>query len=78
MSPWSSLIERLHLVDDERIYVVAEALRKDISVEKIHYITKIDKFFIEKIKNIINVEKALAEEGITEEVLRKAKTLLYY
>ena len=34
------LIERLHLVDDERIYVVAEALRKDISVEKIHYITK--------------------------------------
>ena len=34
MSPWNSLIERLHLVDDERIYVVAEALRKGISVEK--------------------------------------------
>ena len=67
------LIERLHLVDDERIYVVAEALRKGISVEKIHYITKIDTFFIEKIKNIINVEKALAEYGLTEEVLRKAK-----
>ena len=63
----------LHLVDDERIYVVAEALRKGISVEKIHYITKIDTFFIEKIKNIVNVEKALAEHGLTEEVLRKAK-----
>ena len=67
------LIERLHLVDDERIYVVAEALRKGISVEKIHYITKIDTFFIEKIKNIVNVEKALAEQGLTEDVLRKAK-----
>lgn len=67
------LIERLHLVDDERIYVVAEALRKGISVEKIHYITKIDTFFIEKIKNIVNVEKALAEHGLTEDVLRKAK-----
>ena len=67
------LIERLHLVDDERIYVVAEALRKAISVEKIHYITKIDTFFIEKIKNIVTVEKALAEQGLTEDVLRKAK-----
>ncbi|MBS5189433.1 MAG: carbamoyl-phosphate synthase large subunit [Veillonella sp.] len=67
------LIERLHLVDDERIYVVAEALRKGISVEKIHYITKIDTFFIEKIKNIVNVEKALAEQGLTEDILRKAK-----
>ncbi len=67
------LIERLHLVDDERIYVVAEALRKGISVEKIHYITKIDTFFIEKIKNIVTVEKALAEQGLTEDVLRKAK-----
>ena len=67
------LIERLHLVDDERIYVVAEALRKGISVEKIHYITKIDTFFIERIKNIVTVEKALAEQGLTKDVLRKAK-----
>ena len=47
------LIERLYLVDDERIYVVAEALRKGISVEKIHYITKIDTFFIEKLKTLL-------------------------
>lgn len=67
------MIERLHLVDDERIYVVAESLRKGINVEKIHYITKIDTFFLEKIKNIVNVEKALAKDGLTPDVLRTAK-----
>ena len=67
------LIERLRLVDDERIYVVAQALRAGISVEKIHFITKIDTFFINKIKNIVDVEKDLAANGVTEENLRLAK-----
>lgn len=67
------LIERLCLVDDERIYVVAQALRAGISVEKIHFITKIDMFFINKIKNIVTLEKKLASEGITEDNLRQAK-----
>lgn len=67
------LIERLRLVDDERIYVVAQALRAGISVEKIHFITKIDMFFINKIKNIVILEKKLASEGITEDNLRQAK-----
>lgn len=66
-------IERLRLVDDERIYVVAQALRAGISVEKIHFITKIDMFFINKIKNIVTLEKKLASEGITEDNLRQAK-----
>lgn len=67
------LIERLRLVDDERIYVVAQALRAGISMEKIHFITKIDMFFINKIKNIVTLEKKLASEGITEDNLRQAK-----
>lgn len=67
------LIERLRLVDDERIYVVAQALRAGISVEKIHFITKIDMFFINKIKNIVTLEKKLASEVITEDNLRQAK-----
>lgn len=67
------LIERLRLVDDERIYVVAQALRAGISVEIIHFITKIDMFFINKIKNIVTLEKKLASEGITEDNLRQAK-----
>ena len=67
------LIERLKLVDDERLYVVAQALRAGISVEKICYITKINSFFINKIKNIVMVEKDLAENGLTESNLRLAK-----
>ena len=67
------LIERLQLVDDERLYVVAQALRAGISVEKICYITKINSFFINKIKNIVMVETDLAENGLTESNLQLAK-----
>ena len=67
------LIERLQLVDDERLYVIAQALRVGISVEKICYITKINSFFINKIKNIILVEKDLATNGVTETNLKTAK-----
>ena len=67
------LIERLQLVDDERLYVIAQALRVGISVEKICYITKINSFFINKIKNIVMVEKDLSANGITEGNLKLAK-----
>ncbi len=67
------LIEALQKVDDERLYVVAQALRVGISVEKICYITKIDPFFVNKIKNIVDVEKQLANDGVTEATLRLAK-----
>ncbi len=67
------LIERLQLVDDERLYVIAQALRVGISVEKICYITKINAFFINKIKNIVMVEKDLAANGVIESNLRLAK-----
>ena len=67
------LIERLQLVDDERLYVIAQALRVGISVEKICYITKINSFFINKIKNIVLVEKDLATNGVTEANLKTAK-----
>lgn len=67
------LIERLQLVDDERLYVIAQALRVGISVEKICYITKINSFFINKIKNIVMVEKDLSANGITKGNLKLAK-----
>lgn len=67
------LIERLQLVDDERLYVIAQALRVGISVEKICYITKINSFFINKINNIVMVEKDLSANGITESNLKLAK-----
>jgi len=68
-----TLVEKLPTVNDERLYVIAEALRRGISIEKICYITKFDPFFVEKIAHIVEVEKKLATEGVTEENLRLAK-----
>ncbi len=55
------LIERLHKVDDRRIYVIAEALRRGISYEEIHEITKIDLWFIDKIAILVEMEEKLKE-----------------
>ena len=55
------------------MYVIAQALRVGISVEKICYITKINSFFINKIKNIVLVEKDLATNGVIEANLKTAK-----
>ena len=67
--------EKLGCADDERIFVVAEALRRGISVDTIHNITKIDLFFLNKIGNIVKVENRLATEELTPELLSRAKKL---
>ena len=65
----------LHRVDDERIFVVAEALRRGIEPEEINRITKIDLFFIHKLQNIIKVERLLIKEGMTQNSLTEAKRI---
>ncbi|HEY8423949.1 MAG TPA: carbamoyl-phosphate synthase large subunit, partial [Clostridia bacterium] len=68
----------LYDVTDERIFVIAEALRRNISVEKIADITKIDAFFIEKINNLIQCEnklKTLSLQDLTSDILKDAKQL---
>jgi carbamoyl-phosphate synthase large subunit len=65
----------LHRIDNERIYVVAEALRRGIEPEEINRITKIDLFFIHKLQNIIRMERRLMKEGLTEDTLRAAKKI---
>lgn len=65
----------LYIVDDERIFTVAEALRKGITVEEINNITKIDKWFLEKIYNIIKIERRLAKEPLSGELLEKAERM---
>lgn len=69
------LMKRLEVCDDERIFVVAEALRKGISVKRINRITKIDKWFLNKINNIITVENRLQAEPMTIELLKKAESM---
>lgn len=69
------LLEELEVVDDRRIWKIAEALRKGISYDAIHDITKIDKWFIDKIAILVEMEQRLKEEELTEDLLREAKRL---
>ncbi len=67
------LLEALQTVDDMRIWRIAEAIRKGISYEQIHEITKIDIWFIDKIAILVEMEQALKTQPLTEELLREAK-----
>lgn len=69
------LRERLRRVDDQRIWVIAEAIRKGISYEEIHDITQIDIWFIDKIAILVEMEQALQREPLTTELLREAKRI---
>jgi carbamoyl-phosphate synthase large subunit len=69
----AELDERLHVVDDRRLWVVAEALRRGIPEEKIHDITKIDMWFLQKFQNLVDLEKMLAAGPLDETLLRRAK-----
>ena len=69
------LFSRLTVVDDQRIWVIAEALRKGISYSTIHEITMIDEWFIDKIHNLVKVEQRLCKEPLTPELLAEAKRL---
>ncbi len=59
--------------DDLILYYVAAALKKGISVEKIYKLSSIDPWFIEKIKNIVDIEKNLKEKELEPNLLREAK-----
>ena len=69
------LIEELAVVDDRRIWKIAEAIRRDISKEYIHRITKIDRWFIDKIAILVEMEQALKPQPLTGELLLEAKRM---
>ena len=69
------LEEQLAKVDDRRIWVIAEALRRGFDYEKIHEITRIDNWFIDKIAIITEMEHRLETEELTEELLKEAKRI---
>ena len=69
------LLERMKIVDDQRIFIIAEALRKGIHYKAIHEITKIDEWFIDKIAILTEMEERLKKEPLTTELLKEAKRL---
>ena len=72
---YDKLIERLNVVDDRRIWVIAEACRRGVSYDTIHDITKIDKWFIDKIASLVEMEGRLRSEALTVDLLREAKRI---
>lgn len=69
------LEEALHVVDDRRIFCIAEALRRGVSQEHIHDITRIDLWFIDKIQILVEMEQRLKSEELTVELLKEAKRI---
>jgi len=67
------LRKKLKDVDDLRLFAIAESLRKGISMQEIHEITRIDLWFIDKINNLIMLENRIAQEPLTTELLEEAK-----
>ena len=69
------ILDQLHVVDDRRIWLIAEAIRKGISYEEIHAITQIDIWFIDKLAILVEMEQALKSEPLTPELLKEAKRI---
>lgn len=69
--------KRLADCDDERLFVIFEALKRGISRETVHAITKIDLWFLAKLANLALLEKELAEKPLTQEMYRRAKDAGY-
>ena len=76
MDAWDDarIKKNLQRINDERIFVMAEALRRGAAtVDEIHAITKVDKWFINKLKNITDIENKLAQEPLTPSLMQNAK-----
>ena len=69
------LQEELAVVDDRRIWKIAEAIRRGMGYEEIHYITKIDQWFIDKIAILVEMEQKLQNHSLNAQTLREAKRL---
>ena len=69
------ITEMLNRVDDRRIYVIAEAIRRGVTYETIHDITKIDVWFIDKLAILVEMENALKTQPLTRELLLEAKRI---
>ena len=67
--------ERVKRIDDERLFVIVEAIRRGVTIDYINDITKMDKWFLNKLANIVKMEEALKSEELTPALLLKAKKM---
>ncbi len=73
----AEIMQMLHTVDDERAFQVYEALKRGVSIDEIHKLTMIDKWFLNKLMNLVNLEKWLADGELTVEKYNTAKQYGY-
>ncbi len=71
------IFERVHECNDERLFVIFEALKRGMSVEKIHEITMIDEWFLNKLLHLVRFEEQMQKETLTQELYHEAKVLGY-
>ena len=71
----SDVVRLLKRCDDERVFVVYEALKRGIEIAKIHNITKIDKWFLAKLQNLVKMERKLVKKELTPELYLEAKKM---
>lgn len=69
------LLERIKECDDERIFAIAQAMRIGVGIEEIHQISKVDRWFLYGIKNIVDLENELKENDLSHKILEKAETM---
>ncbi len=73
--PTNDMLDYIRHATDDRIYALAELMRRDVDAGIIYNRTKIDMFFLDKINNIVNYEKTLKENPFDLEVLKEAKCI---
>lgn len=73
IAPTEKLIQRVQNADDERIFVIAELFRREITVEEIYKITKIDRLFLNKMKHIVDLENKLRKNPLNTDLLKTVK-----
>ena len=74
----SELKEKIAVCDDERLFVIFAALKRGVvDVDYVHSVTKIDKWFLNKLMNLVDIEKRMASEPLSSELYKQAKILGY-
>ncbi len=79
MAQWSDqeVYDHISVCDDQRLFVIFEALKRGVTCEQIHAITRIDLWFLYKLLHLVQIEKQLSTQPLTEETYREAKKLGY-
>ena len=73
----AQLADKLRDVDDERIFVVYESLKRGVTVDEIHNVTQLDRWFLSKLAKLVALDASMKKEPLTDDLYLEAKTLIY-